>query len=113
MKREQQMKVRGVCRNAYVFKRQGGYVNMIEKEIVVKLKDGLQARPAALFVQEANRYHSHITLEKADKVVNVKSIMGIMGLAIGHGERITLKAEGSDAEQALEALKAFVENENM
>ena len=58
---------------------------MVEKQVEVKLKTGLQARPAALFVQEANRFSSDVFLEKDGKKVNAKSIMGLMSLAVGSG----------------------------
>lgn len=65
---------------------------MAEKQVKVKLKTGLQARPAALFVQEANRFSSDIFLEKDGKKVNAKSIMGLMSLAVSSGSVITLRA---------------------
>ncbi|MBJ8053803.1 HPr family phosphocarrier protein [Bacillus cereus] len=82
---------------------------MVQKLVKVALKNGLQARPAALFVQEANRFHSDIFIEKDGKTVNAKSIMGIMSLAIGTSSMITITTEGSDAEEALEALAAYVQ----
>ncbi|CAN7210071.1 HPr family phosphocarrier protein [Rossellomorea sp. LjRoot5] len=84
---------------------------MVEKQVEVKLKTGLQARPAALFVQEANRFSSEIFLEKDGKKVNAKSIMGLMSLAISTGSAITLVADGSDEEEALDALEGFVQKE--
>ena len=84
---------------------------MVEKQVEVKLKTGLQARPAALFVQEANRFSSEIFLEKDGKKVNAKSIMGLMSLAISSGTSITLMADGSDEEEALAALEEFVQKE--
>ncbi|WP_064093013.1 HPr family phosphocarrier protein [Rossellomorea aquimaris] len=84
---------------------------MVEKQVEVKLKTGLQARPAALFVQEANRFSSEIFLEKDGKKVNAKSIMGLMSLAISSGSVISLVAEGSDEEEALVALGEFVSKE--
>ncbi|WP_369901896.1 HPr family phosphocarrier protein [Bacillus manliponensis] len=84
---------------------------MVQKKVEVLLKNGLQARPAALFVQEANRFHADIFIEKEGKTVNAKSIMGIMSLAIGTGCNLIIKAEGSDAEGALEALAAYVQGE--
>ncbi len=77
----------------------------------VKLKTGLQARPAALFVQEANRYSSEIFIEKDNKKVNAKSIMGIMSLAIGKGVSINVIVNGNDEEEAMAALEAFIANE--
>ncbi|HSJ38736.1 MAG TPA: HPr family phosphocarrier protein [Planococcus sp. (in: firmicutes)] len=84
---------------------------MVEKQVNVQLKSGLQARQAALFVQEANRYNSDVYLEKEEKKVNAKSIMGIMSLAISKGTAITISAEGSDEESAVEALSALIEKE--
>jgi len=85
---------------------------MAERIVEVKLKSGLQARQAALFVQEANRFLSDVFLKKEERQVNAKSIMGIMSLAIARGTTVTLIAEGSDEEQALESLAALVENDN-
>ncbi len=87
-------------------------VHVIEKQLEVKLKTGLQARPAALFVQEANRYSSDIFIEKDNKKVNAKSIMGIMSLAIGKGVTINVIVDGRDEEEAIAALEAFVQNED-
>ena len=84
---------------------------MIKKDVNVNLKSGLQARQAALFVQEANRYIADIFVEKENKKVNAKSIMGIMSLAIARGTQVTLSADGSDADDAVNALAAIIENE--
>jgi len=81
---------------------------MVEKSMKVALEPGLQARPAAEFVQEANRYVAHLFLEKDGKRVNAKSIMGLMSLAITTGETIKLIAEGTDEEVALNHLVSFV-----
>ena len=82
--------------------------DLVERSVKVELDTGLQARPAAQFVQEANRYASHLFLEKDGKRVNAKSIMGLMSLAITTGEMITLIADGTDAEVALNHLTSFV-----
>ncbi len=84
---------------------------MVEKQVEVKLKTGLQARPAALFVQEANRFSADIFLEKDGKKVNAKSIMGLMSLAVGSGVVVNIVAEGDDEESAVAALSEFVQNE--
>lgn len=84
---------------------------MTEKQVEVKLPAGLQARQAALFVQEANRYIADVYLEKDEKKVNAKSIMGIMSLAISKGITVNLSAEGSDEEEAVETLAKFISNE--
>ncbi|MEH7413748.1 HPr family phosphocarrier protein [Neobacillus drentensis] len=85
---------------------------MLVKEIEVKLKTGLQARPAALFVQEANRFNADIFLEKDGKKVNAKSIMGLMSLAVGSGVVINIIAEGEDEEKAIVALSDFIQKEH-
>lgn len=85
---------------------------MAEKTVEVKMKPGLQARQAALFVQEANRFTADIFLKKDDRQVNAKSIMGIMSLAIARGTTITLIAKGNDEEQAIESLTTLVQKEN-
>ncbi|WKA55952.1 HPr family phosphocarrier protein [Planococcus shixiaomingii] len=84
---------------------------MIEKEVKVLLNTGLQARQAALFVQEANRFNADVYLEKENKKVNAKSIMGIMSLAISKGTNIKISADGSDEETAVNALTALVEKQ--
>lgn len=85
---------------------------MIENQIEVKLKTGLQARQAALFVQEANRFAADVFLEKDGKKVNAKSIMGVMSLAIAKGITVTLSGEGDDAEQAVTSLTALIQQED-
>ena len=85
---------------------------MAEKTVEVKMKTGLQARQAALFVQEANRFTADVSLKKEERQVNGKSIMGVMSLAIARGTTVTLISEGVDEEQALDALSTLVETEN-
>ncbi|MFJ7935520.1 HPr family phosphocarrier protein [Sporosarcina sp. NPDC096371] len=85
---------------------------MAERTVEVKMKTGLQARQAALFVQEANRFTADIFLKKENRQVNAKSIMGIMSLAIARGTSVTLVADGIDEDQALSTLSGLVENEN-
>lgn len=85
---------------------------MVEKKVTVQLATGLQARPAALFVQAANRFKSDIYIEKDGKVVNAKSIMGVMSLAVAPGSEIVIRADGNDEEQALARLTAFISQED-
>lgn len=82
---------------------------MVETNVEVKLKSGLQARQAALFVQEANRYKSEVYLQKEEKKVNAKSIMGIMSLAIARGTSVTLIADGKDENEALDGLSKLIQ----
>lgn len=81
---------------------------MLEKSVEVSIESGLQARPAANFVQEANRYTAHLFIEKDGKRINAKSIMGLMSLAVASGETIKFIADGTDEENALDHLVSFV-----
>jgi phosphocarrier protein HPr len=83
----------------------------IRREIVVKNRTGLHARPAALFVQIANKFDSDITIIKDDQEVNGKSIMGILMLAAEKGAKITIVASGDDAEKAVEELSGILLND--
>jgi len=81
---------------------------VIEKKIVIKNKLGLHARPAALFVQIANKFECDITVRKGKEKINGKSIMGILMLAAGKGEIIYIKVDGDDANQALSELEQLL-----
>ena len=83
-------------------------IRVVEKSVEVLLESGLQARLAAQFVQEANRFAADLFLEKEGKRINAKSIMGLMSLAITKGETITLIADGPDEEVALNELVSFI-----
>ena len=82
----------------------------IKRIVVIKNTLGLHARPAALFVQLANKFQSEIFVEKKDEKVNGKSIMGIMTLAAGKGQKITITADGNDAEEAVKALEKLLKD---
>jgi len=76
----------------------------IKKDVIIKNETGLHARPAAMFVQIANKFESEITIIKEKQRVNGKSIMGILMLAAEKGARITIIAVGVDASAAVEEL---------
>jgi len=80
----------------------------VEKEVVIKNKTGLHARPAAVFVQIANKYESEISIVKEEQTVNGKSIMGILMLAAEKGAKITIIAEGDDAQEAIDELSLLL-----
>lgn len=80
----------------------------IKKKVIVKNKQGLHARPAALFVQLANKFDSHITVKKDKEEVNGKSIMGILMLAASKDAEIIITAIGDDAYRAIEELERLV-----
>jgi phosphocarrier protein len=83
---------------------------MLERTVRIVNKNGLHARPAAEIVKLAAKFKSDITIAKDDLDVNGKSIMGVMMLAAEHGSDVTFRAEGPDAQQALDALETLVSN---
>lgn len=84
---------------------------LIKKKLVVKNKQGLHARPAALFVQVANKFDSRITVKRDDEEVNGKSIMGILMLGAEKDSVIVIEADGDDAHLALIELERIVTSE--
>ena len=83
---------------------------MIQKEMVIKLSEGLKARPVATLVQVANRFESQILIESGNKKVNAKSIMGVLSLGIRKGESIFVLANGKDENAAVDALQTLVDS---
>lgn len=83
---------------------------MPEITLTVQHKAGLHARPAALFVQTANKYKAKIRVQHGEREANAKSIMGILTLGASQGAVVIVRAEGEDAQQALDGLRELVEN---
>ena len=81
---------------------------MISREVTINNSIGLHARPATFFIQKANCFKSSIWVEKEDRKVNAKSLLGVLSLGIAQGMTITLLAEGSDEEEAPDALEELV-----
>lgn len=81
---------------------------MITKKISIKIPTGLEARPVALLVQVASQYESSIYVECDDKKVNAKSIMGMMSLGLSAGEEVTVSADGTDEETAMENIEKYL-----
>jgi len=81
---------------------------MITKKISIKIPTGLEARPVALLVQVASQYESSIYVECDEKKVNAKSIMGMMSLGLAAGEEVTVSADGSDEEAAMENIEKYL-----
>lgn len=84
---------------------------LVKKKMVIKNKQGLHARPAALFVQIANKFDSVITVKKGTDVVNGKSIMGILMLGAEKGTEIFVEVDGDDAHLAIVELERIVNEE--
>ncbi len=83
----------------------------IEKTIIVRAKQGLHARPAAVFVQIANKFDSNIIVRRGAEEVNGKSIMGILMLGVDNGCEVILVADGPDADKSFQELEAFLAKE--
>ena len=77
---------------------------MYTREITVKNEVGLHARPATFFIQKANEFKSGIWVEKEERRVNAKSLLGVLSMTITTGTEVTLIAEGPDEEAAVKTL---------
>ncbi|HUQ46175.1 MAG TPA: HPr family phosphocarrier protein [Gemmatimonadaceae bacterium] len=83
---------------------------MVERTVQIANKNGLHARPAAEIVKISAKFLSEITLVKDGMEVNGKSIMGVMMLAAECGSSLVLRADGTDADAAVDALAALIVN---
>ena len=84
---------------------------MISKEVVISNQVGLHARPATFFIQKANEYKASIWVEKDDRRVNAKSLLGVLSLGIVKGTAITIIADGSDEEEAIATLAELIDSD--
>ena len=84
---------------------------MYSKEVTVTNSVGLHARPATFFIQKANEFKSSIWVEKGDRRINAKSLLGILSLGIIKGVTIKIIADGVDEEAAVASLINLIENE--
>lgn len=83
---------------------------MVEKILSVRNRAGVHARPAALIAQTANKFAAEIIMEKDELTVNAKSIMGVITMAAAYNTTIIVRAEGSDAQEAVDAIYSLFEN---
>lgn len=89
---------------------------MISKDVAVKNQVGLHARPATFFIQKANEFKASIWVEKEERKVNAKSLLGVLSLGITKGTTINIIADGPDEETAIESLTQLITtgfNDNM
>ncbi len=84
---------------------------MITREVTINNQVGLHARPATFFIQKANEFKSVIWVEKDDRRVNAKSLLGVLSLGIVKGTTISIIADGVDEEQAVETLADLIDRE--
>ena len=82
---------------------------MYTKDVEVKNQVGLHARPATFFIQKANEFKSSIWVEKEERRVNAKSLLGVLSLGITGGTNIMIIADGQDENDAVEGLAALVQ----
>lgn len=81
---------------------------MVTKEVVINNQVGLHARPATFFIQKANEFKSSIWIEKEDRRVNAKSLLGVLSLGIVKGTAVNLIADGTDEANAIETLSELI-----
>lgn len=84
---------------------------MISKEVVINNQVGLHARPATFFIQKANEFKSSIWVEKDERRVNAKSLLGVLSLGIVKGTSITLIADGPDEDEAINTLSELIDSD--
>lgn len=84
---------------------------MINRDVTIQNAVGLHARPATFFIQKANAYKSSIWVEYNERRVNAKSLLGVLSMGIVKDMTITLIADGSDEEEALDGLCSFLSGE--
>ena len=81
---------------------------MLNKNLTVQMEGGLKSKGAAMFVQVAGQFESQILVELDNKKINAKSIMGVLSLGVGPGEKIYVFANGKDEKEAVEAIEKLV-----
>ncbi|MBQ0134707.1 MAG: HPr family phosphocarrier protein [Clostridiales bacterium] len=84
---------------------------MVSKEVVINNQVGLHARPATFFIQKANEFKCSIWVEKEERRVNAKSLLGVLSLGIVKGTAVNIIADGSDEEEAISTLAALVDSD--
>ena len=85
-------------------------MHMITREVTIQNSIGLHARPATFFIQKANEYKSSIWIEKDDRRVNAKSLLGVLSLGVSKDSSILLVADGVDEANAIEGLVDLINN---
>ena len=83
----------------------------VAKTVAIRSKNGLHARPAALFVKVASRFECEITVSAGKRQTSGKSIVGLMTLGIGGGATLVIAADGDDADQAVEELERLLQGD--
>jgi phosphocarrier protein len=95
----------------WILIKEKGDAGMISKEVVINNQVGLHARPATFFIQKANEFKSSIWVEKEERRVNAKSLLGVLSLGIVKGTAITIIADGTDEEAAIATLSELIDSD--
>ena len=82
---------------------------MTQRDVTITNNIGLHARPATFFIQKANSYKSLIWIEKEDRKINAKSLLGVLSLGIAKGMTVTIIAEGKDEVDAVNGLTELID----
>ncbi len=82
---------------------------MTQKEVTISNNIGLHARPATFFIQKANSYKSLVWIEKDDRKINAKSLLGVLSLGIAKGMTVTIIADGQDEADAVDGLTGLID----
>ena len=82
---------------------------MIKKEVTITNNIGLHARPATFFIQKANSYKASVWIEKEDRKINAKSLLGVLSLGIAQGMTVTISADGQDEHEAVKGLSDLID----
>ncbi len=88
-----------------------GVAPLISKEVVINNQVGLHARPATFFIQKANEFKSSIWIEKEDRRVNAKSLLGVLSLGIVKGTSVNIVADGVDEDEAIRTLSELIDSD--
>ena len=83
---------------------------MVSEKVIASNQIGLHARPATAFVQKANEFKSSIWIEKDERHVNAKSLLGVLSMGIKYNTEVTIIADGPDEDEALSVLAKMIEN---
>ena len=83
---------------------------MVRKDVTITNNIGLHARPATFFIQKANTFKSSVWIEKDERKVNAKSLLGVLSLGIAQGMSIAIVADGADENSAVDSLVNLIES---
>ena len=82
---------------------------MVKRDVTITNNIGLHARPATFFIQKANSYKSLVWIEKDDRKINAKSLLGVLSLGIAKGMTVTIIADGQDENDAIRGLSNLID----